>query len=241
MITPFRFFAGGPLGSGRQYMSWIHRIDWIEMIRWIVETPTVTGAVNATAPVPVTNREFARALGRAMHRPCTDPRAVVRADDDSRRDGGSLVLTGQRAIPQCALVARAFTSGTQKSIWRSGGYSVNRRKSKVKGRRKKKGLERISPLTFCLYSFKDRGLPALKFPPSTGTESPPSHESITLRVDRAEVGLVVHVVAAVLERRIVRRDAQVRARCRRCRRARCRPSPSSRWPRRDRCPGCRSR
>ena len=44
MMTPFRFFVGGPLGSGRQYLSWIHRIDWIEMIRWIVETPSITGA-----------------------------------------------------------------------------------------------------------------------------------------------------------------------------------------------------
>ena len=41
--APFRLFAGGPMGSGRQYMSWIHRIDWIEMVRWIVETPAVSG------------------------------------------------------------------------------------------------------------------------------------------------------------------------------------------------------
>jgi uncharacterized protein (TIGR01777 family) len=40
MVTPFKLFVGGPLGSGRQYMSWIHRLDWVEMVRWIVQTPT---------------------------------------------------------------------------------------------------------------------------------------------------------------------------------------------------------
>src|SRR5262245_39144729 len=73
MMTPFRFFAGGPAGSGRQYISWIHRIDWVEMIRWIADCPKVNGPVNGTSPVPVTNREFARALGRAMHRPALIP------------------------------------------------------------------------------------------------------------------------------------------------------------------------
>ena len=52
MMPPFRFFAGGPLGSGRQYMSWIHRLDYIEMVRWIIETPAVDGPLNATAPHP---------------------------------------------------------------------------------------------------------------------------------------------------------------------------------------------
>jgi uncharacterized protein (TIGR01777 family) len=73
MMLPFRFFAGGPLGSGRQYMPWLHRLDWIEMVRWIVDTPAVAGALNVTAPHPVTNAEFTRALGRAMHRPSLMP------------------------------------------------------------------------------------------------------------------------------------------------------------------------
>src|SRR5688500_7256008 len=73
MMRPFRFFVGGPIGSGRQYTSWIHRLDVIEIIRWIVETPTVIGPVNATAPHPVTNRELARALGRALRRPSLLP------------------------------------------------------------------------------------------------------------------------------------------------------------------------
>jgi uncharacterized protein (TIGR01777 family) len=98
MMRPFRFFAGGPIGSGRQYVSWIHRLDWIEIVRWLVQTPGIAGPINATAPHPVTNREFARALGRAMRRPSFVPapgfavKMVVGEFADS-------ILTGQRVIP----------------------------------------------------------------------------------------------------------------------------------------------
>lgn len=107
MMTPFRFFAGGPVGSGRQYMSWIHRIDWIEMVRWIVDTPAITGPVNVTAPVPVTNREFTRALGRAMRRPAFVPVPSFALKVALGEMAGSLLLTGQRAVPQHAL-SRGF-------------------------------------------------------------------------------------------------------------------------------------
>ena len=103
MMTPFRFFAGGPVGSGRQYMSWIHRIDWIEMVRWIVDTPAITGPVNVTAPVPVTNREFTRALARAMRRPAFVPVPSFALKVALGEMAGSLLLTGQRAVPQHAL------------------------------------------------------------------------------------------------------------------------------------------
>ena len=102
MMTPFRFFAGGPMGSGRQYVPWIHRIDWIEMIRWIVDTAEVTGPVNATAPVPVTNREFARALGRAMRRPSLVPAPAFALRLVLGEMADPLILTGARVIPQCA-------------------------------------------------------------------------------------------------------------------------------------------
>ena len=98
MMRPFKFFAGGPIGSGRQYVSWIHRLDWIEIVRWIVQTPVVSGPVNATAPHPVTNRQLSRALGRAMHRPSFVPapgfavKLVVGEFADS-------ILTGQRVLP----------------------------------------------------------------------------------------------------------------------------------------------
>jgi NAD dependent epimerase/dehydratase family enzyme len=54
LALPFHVFAGGPLGSGRQVMSWIHRDDWIAMVRWALATPVVQGPLNLTAPAPVT-------------------------------------------------------------------------------------------------------------------------------------------------------------------------------------------
>jgi uncharacterized protein (TIGR01777 family) len=98
MMRPFRFFAGGPIGSGRQYMPWVHRLDWIEMVRWIVDTPGVSGPVNVSAPHPVTNAEFARALGRAMHRPALLP-APGFAVRIVLGEMAEAALSGQRAIP----------------------------------------------------------------------------------------------------------------------------------------------
>ena len=98
MMRPFRFFAGGPVGSGRQYMPWVHRLDWIEMVRWIADTPAVNGPLNVTAPHPVTNAEFARALGRAMHRPAfiPAPKFAVKLVIGEMADA---VLASQRALP----------------------------------------------------------------------------------------------------------------------------------------------
>jgi uncharacterized protein (TIGR01777 family) len=104
-MRPFRFFAGGPLAGGRQYMSWVHRHDWTEMVRWIAETPQVTGAVNVTAPHPVTNAEFSRALGRALHRPALAPvpRFALKVIVGELADS---LLASQRAVP-----ARAHAAG----------------------------------------------------------------------------------------------------------------------------------
>ena len=98
MITPFRLFAGGPMGSGRQYMSWVHRLDWIEMVRWIVQTPEADGTFNVTAPHPVTNREFARALGRSLKRPALLP-APGFALKLVLGEFANSILTGQRVVP----------------------------------------------------------------------------------------------------------------------------------------------
>jgi uncharacterized protein (TIGR01777 family) len=105
MMRPFRFFVGGPIGSGRQYLSWIHRLDWIEMVRWAVESADAAGAINATAPHPVTMREFSRALGHAMRRPALAPgvpRFVLRLAVGEIAD---TLVTGQRVVPGKALAA----------------------------------------------------------------------------------------------------------------------------------------
>lgn len=101
IARPFRFFAGGPLGFGQQYMSWIHRDDWTAMVRWALTNNAVSGPLNATAPNPVTNLEFARTLGSVLHRP-----ALVPAPAFALRlvlgEMADAVLTGQRVFPKKA-------------------------------------------------------------------------------------------------------------------------------------------
>lgn len=98
MLRPFRFGVGGPLGSGEQYVPWIHVDDWTALVVWMIETDRVAGAFNATAPAPVTNRAFAKALGRVLHRP-----AIVPAPAFALRlvlgEMADMVLGGQRALP----------------------------------------------------------------------------------------------------------------------------------------------
>ena len=105
MMLPFRYFAGGPIGSGRQYLSWIHRLDWIEMVRWAIESAAAVGPLNVTAPHPVTNREFTRALAHAMHRPAIAPAVPRFALKLAVGEIADAILTGQRAIPGKALAA----------------------------------------------------------------------------------------------------------------------------------------
>jgi uncharacterized protein (TIGR01777 family) len=101
MVTPFRLFIGGPLGSGRQWFPWIHRDDVVGMIVWALENPQVRGPLNVTAPNPVTMREFARTLGRVLRRPSFAPAPGFALKLLLGEFAGSL-LTGQRAIPEAA-------------------------------------------------------------------------------------------------------------------------------------------
>ena len=103
MLTPFEFGLGGPLGSGRQWMSWIERDDLVRLIAHVIARSDIAGPVNATAPIPVTNNKFTEELARRLHRP-----AVFRIPDALlRRLGGDfaseLLLGGQRVIPNKAL------------------------------------------------------------------------------------------------------------------------------------------
>jgi uncharacterized protein (TIGR01777 family) len=101
LALPFRLFVGGPVGSGRQYLPWIHRDDWTALAVWALTNPAVTGPLNVTAPSPVTNREFARTLGRVLHRPAFVP-APAFAVRLLLGEMADVALTGQRAIPEKA-------------------------------------------------------------------------------------------------------------------------------------------
>jgi hypothetical protein len=103
MLTPFEFGLGGRFGSGAHWMSWIHRDDLVRMIVHALATPSLTGPLNGTAPHPVTNAQFTRALGAALHRPAILP---VPAWPLRLIAGGfahELLLSGQRILPTAAL------------------------------------------------------------------------------------------------------------------------------------------
>jgi len=102
MIPPFRFFFGGPLGNGKQWMSWIHREDVAGMILFALENDQVRGAFNATAPHPVTMKEFAQTLGSLMHRPSFMPVPAL-ALKILLGEMSEMLLTGQKVIPEKAL------------------------------------------------------------------------------------------------------------------------------------------
>jgi uncharacterized protein (TIGR01777 family) len=99
MLPPFKFGVGGPVGSGRQYWSWIHRADWIDLVRWTIATAAVSGPVNATAPEPVRNVEFARSLGWALRRPSFMPAPAFALRLMLGEMADALLLSGQRALP----------------------------------------------------------------------------------------------------------------------------------------------
>lgn len=103
LLTPFRLGVGGPLGTGRQYWSWIHRDDWVRLVTFAIDDVRVDGALNLTAPHPVTNRDFAKALGHALHRPAVMPVPAVVLRLLLGEMADAMVLGGQRVTPERAL------------------------------------------------------------------------------------------------------------------------------------------
>jgi uncharacterized protein len=99
MLPPFWFGAGGRVGSGRQYWPWIHRQDWIDLVRFAIRTAGVTGPLNASSPNPVTNADFARTLGRSIGRPSFMPTPGFALKLLLGEMAGALLLSGQRAVP----------------------------------------------------------------------------------------------------------------------------------------------
>ncbi len=108
MLLPFRLGLGGRIGSGKQWMSWIHIDDLVALIAFALSSssnnPALEGPVNAVAPKPVTNADFTHALARAVHRPATFPVPEF-ALKLLFGEMSSLLLGGQRVIPQAALAA----------------------------------------------------------------------------------------------------------------------------------------
>ena len=105
MLPPFRLGLGGPMGTGQQWMSWIHRDDLVALMLRLVKDNHLHGAFNGTAPHPVRNAEFSRLLGRTLGRPARLPmpgfamRLIVGEMADE------LLLQGQRVLPERALHA----------------------------------------------------------------------------------------------------------------------------------------
>jgi uncharacterized protein (TIGR01777 family) len=102
LITPFKFGLGGPVGSGKQYMSWIHHEDMTGILLFALDNHAVVGPINATAPNPVTNKAFGKALGAALHRPAFvwTPAAMLKLGL-----GGvvEIIAQGQRVLPKKAM------------------------------------------------------------------------------------------------------------------------------------------
>jgi uncharacterized protein (TIGR01777 family) len=102
MRRAFKFGVGGNLGSGNQWMPWIHIADEVGLILWAAENTAVTGPLNLTAPNPVTNAEFTRALASSVHRPAFfhAPAFVLKTLlGDLAQE---MLLTSQRALPAAA-------------------------------------------------------------------------------------------------------------------------------------------
>jgi uncharacterized protein (TIGR01777 family) len=102
LLTPFKLFVGGPVASGRQYMSWIHHDDLTEIFLFALENEDAFGPINATAPNPVTNRQFSTALGHALLRPSFvwTPGFALKVVLGEVAD---VVIKGARVVPERAL------------------------------------------------------------------------------------------------------------------------------------------
>jgi uncharacterized protein (TIGR01777 family) len=105
LILPFRFFVGGPLGTGRQWLPWIHHDDMVGAILHIIASPGLSGPINITSPHAVRMKEFCRVLGRVMRRPswAPVPEFILKA---VLGEMSGIVLTGQQAVPSKLVASR---------------------------------------------------------------------------------------------------------------------------------------
>lgn len=99
LLPIFKMGGGGPVGSGKQYYPWIHIGDVVGAIRFLIETPEAKGVFNLSAPNPVKNSEFSKALGKALNRPAFAPAPAI-ALKALFGEMSTIILDGQRAIPE---------------------------------------------------------------------------------------------------------------------------------------------
>ena len=100
MLPPFKMALGGPIGSGKQWMSWIHLEDIVGMIRFAIDNDTIKGPINGTAPQPVSNKEFSQTLGKVLKRPAIFPMPAFVVKLLFGQMGEELLLSGQKVIPE---------------------------------------------------------------------------------------------------------------------------------------------
>lgn len=100
---PFKLGLGGPIAGGEQFLPWIHIDDEVALILWALDHDQVSGVINASAPNPVTNREFSKALGRALHRPAVIPVPKLAVTAMRGSELADAVAGGARVIPRRAL------------------------------------------------------------------------------------------------------------------------------------------
>jgi uncharacterized protein len=105
LLLPFKLGVGGPLAGGGQYMPWIHVDDEIRLLLWALDTDGASGTYNATAPNPVTNREFSKVLGRVLGRPAIVPVPKLALKARFGGELGEVAAGGQRTIPRRAVDA----------------------------------------------------------------------------------------------------------------------------------------
>ncbi len=100
LLLPFKLGLGGPLAGGNQWVPWIHLSDEVGILVWALDTEGVSGVVNGTAPNPVTNKEWSKALGRALHRPAVLPIPGFAVEVKFGREFGKVAQGGQKVLPR---------------------------------------------------------------------------------------------------------------------------------------------
>ncbi|HEX6204343.1 MAG TPA: TIGR01777 family oxidoreductase [Solirubrobacterales bacterium] len=100
MLPPFKLGVGGPLAGGEQYLAWIHIDDEVGILLWALDDEAVSGVVNASSPNPATNKDFSKALGRALNRPAIMPVPGLVLDLKFGKEFGQVLRGGQRVLPK---------------------------------------------------------------------------------------------------------------------------------------------